>query len=65
MIYAHQYYHHLLVTKITAIRTPDVPNPEDFVFTITNNRGKDSEDIDFGAEQPCTDVNVPDMDWYV
>ncbi|XP_072036916.1 protein-glucosylgalactosylhydroxylysine glucosidase-like [Amphiura filiformis] len=60
-IYAHQYYHHLLVANVSVVRK-EVVTPRDYVFTVTNNRGKDSEDIDFGTEGPCSGVNVPDLE---
>lgn len=63
-IYAHQYYHHLLVTSISASRR-GVVQDRDLVFKVSNNRGQDSEDIDFTQEEPCSGVNVPDLDWCV
>ena len=63
-IYAHQHYHHLLITSISASRRGFVQN-RDLVFKVSNNRGQDSEDIDFTAEGPCSGVNVPDLDWCV
>ncbi|XP_072037392.1 protein-glucosylgalactosylhydroxylysine glucosidase-like [Amphiura filiformis] len=60
-IYAHQYYHHLLVTSISAVRQGEV-QARDHSFTVTNNRGRDSEDINFKADAPCSGVNVPSLD---
>ena len=62
-IYAHQYYHHLLVTRVTARRPQGQDSGREFVFTVTNNRGDDSDDINFDDEVTCSGINIPGLTW--
>ncbi|XP_072019698.1 protein-glucosylgalactosylhydroxylysine glucosidase-like [Amphiura filiformis] len=61
VIYAHQYYHHLLITRV-AIARKETETGKDIELSVTNNRGPDSEDIDFRTEVSCAGINIPEMD---